>query len=61
MCYESLSSGCIGDGITDLTGIDTEKIDLHDEQGVFPNSKLNGEGRFWKYLVARRSEKSILS
>jgi hypothetical protein len=60
MCYESLVSGFIDDGLTDLTGFVAEKINLHDNQGVFPNSKLNGEDKFWEYLESRRKEQSML-
>jgi calpain len=60
MCYESLVSGFIDDGLTDLTGFVAEKINLHDNRGVFPNSKLNGEDKFWEYLESRRKEQSML-
>jgi hypothetical protein len=60
MCYESLVSGFIDDGLTDMTGFVAEKINLHNNQGVFPNSKLGGEDKFWQYLTARRKEQSML-
>lgn len=55
-CYESLVSGFIDDGLTDLTGFVAEKINLHDKNGVFPNKKLGSDEEFWKYLKDRSDE-----
>lgn len=35
--YESLVSGFIDDGLSELTGFVAEKINLHDNRGIFPN------------------------
>lgn len=59
-CFESLVSGFIDDGLTDMTGFVAEKLNLHDKDGVFPNKKLGTEDSFWDYLKARREESSML-
>jgi hypothetical protein len=61
MCYESLVSGFIDDGLTDLTGFVAVKLNLHDKNGVFPNKKLGTEDQFWDYLKERRVEEVVLS
>lgn len=60
MCYESLVSGFIDDGLADLTGFVAEKINLHNKNGVFPSKKLGDEEIFWNYLRKRRSEQVII-
>jgi hypothetical protein len=57
--YEALVSGFIDDALTDLTGFVTEKINLHDKRGVFPNENLGTEDEFWDYLKMRKKEEVI--
>ena len=59
-CYASLVSGFIDDGLSELTGFVAEKINMHDNKGIFPNKKLGTEETFWKYLLDRREELSML-
>lgn len=59
-CYQSLISGYIDDGLSDLTGFVAEKLILHDKNGVFPNKKIGTADEFWKYLKERRAELSML-
>lgn len=56
MCYESLVSGFIDDGLADLTGFVAEKLNLHNKNGIFPSKKLGDEKEFWDYLMKRRNE-----
>ena len=58
--YEALVSGFIDDGLTELTGFVAEKVNLHDNKGIFPNKKLGTKDVFWKYLRDRREEQSML-
>jgi Calpain family cysteine protease len=46
-CYEALISGTIDDALAEMTGFVSEKLDLHDVQGNFPNKALGGAEKFW--------------
>jgi len=58
-CYESLISGYIDDGLTDLTGFVAEKIQLH-QQNQFPAKPLGTIDDFWNFLLKRRAEKCLM-
>ena len=37
-CYEALVSGFVDDGLTDMTGFVSEKLNLHNAKGEFPST-----------------------
>lgn len=49
-CYESMISGFIDDGLSDLTGYVSEKLILTDRRGNFPNPSLPMKDHFFWYL-----------
>ncbi len=54
-CYEALISGFIDDALTDMTGLVAEKIQLQDQNKVFPHKSLIGKEEFWQRLYALSS------
>ena len=59
-CYEALVSGFVDDGLTDMTGFVSEKLNLHTPQGQFPGLQVKGSEEFWQYLMERKNEKSLM-
>ena len=45
-CYESLISGFVDDGLTDMTGLVAEKIKLHGANG-FPSREIKDADLFF--------------
>ena len=46
-CYEALISGFIDDALNDMTGLVAEKIQLHNEQKIFPHKSIKDKDVFW--------------
>lgn len=59
-CYETLISGFIDDGLSDLTGLVAEKFQLHNPQGLFPHKSIGDKERFWDYLMERIKENCMM-
>jgi calpain len=55
-CYETLISGFIDDGLTDMTGFVAEKLNMHDKKGRFPNKMLPNKEDFFEYIFERDRE-----
>ena len=49
-CYEALIQGSIDDGLTDMTGLVSEKTRLHGEKG-FPSQEVGDKDEFWQRLI----------
>ena len=55
-CYETLISGFLDDGLTDLTGLVSTKMKLHDNNGNFPDkqlAKFGDKDGIWNFLKQR--------
>ena len=48
-CYQTLISGWIDDGLSDMTALVCEKKTIHDKSGTFPGDK-NAAEDLWNYL-----------
>jgi len=59
-CYETLVSGFIDDALNDLTGLVSEKVKVHDNNGVFPHKNLKDKDTFWTFLLERDREGSMM-
>ena len=59
-CYETLFSGFIDDGLVELTGFVSEKINLHDSDDCFPNPALGTKDSFWQYMKMRVQERCLM-
>jgi len=55
-CYETLISGFLDDALSDLTGLVSEKVKMHDNAGVFPNKAIGDKEEFWQFLLDRDIE-----
>ena len=59
-CYETLISGFIDDALADLTGQVSEKIKMHNKNGLFPGKGIGDKEQFWQFLMARRDEQCMM-
>lgn len=55
-CYETLISGFLDDALHDMTGYVSEKLNLHDKNGCFPNPSLPMKSHFFDYILSRWKE-----
>ena len=52
-CYESLISGFIDDGLTDMTGLAAEKVKIQDGKGqLHKDIQTMGVDQFFDQLIA---------
>jgi len=55
-CYETLISGFLDDALFDMTGFVSEKLNLHDRNGNFPNPSLPMKSHFFDYIFTWHQE-----
>lgn len=53
-------SGSVDDGLTDMTGLVSEKINMHNKRGIFPNPKVPMKDDFFTYLKERDNHKCMM-
>eukprot|EP00347_Sterkiella_histriomuscorum_P015188 403357982 len=59
-CYEALISGFIDDGLCELTGLASEKVQIQDRDNGFPHEKIGDKLKFWKFLLQQKRQKCML-
>mgnify|MGYP002381848508 CR=1 FL=1 len=59
-CYETLISGFLDDALHDMTGYVSEKLNLHDRNGNFPNPSLPMKSHFFDYIHTWWKEGSMM-
>ena len=59
-CYESLISGFLDDALTDLTGLVSEKVKLHNNRDEFPHKSIESTDWLWGRLQTECKNKTML-
>jgi len=59
-CYESLISGFIDDGLTDMTGLVSEKIKLTTKKGKFPARGIGTKDEIWSMLKKYAKQNTMM-
>jgi hypothetical protein len=50
-CYQSLISGFLDDGLSDMTGQVSEKLTIQNpKSNTFPSKEVGDKDTFWKFL-----------
>ena len=59
-CYEALVEGFIDDGLSDLSGLVSEKLRLHGRNGLFPSKAVKSTDMFWARLMKERRNETMM-
>jgi len=56
-CYQSLISGFLDDGLSDMTGQVSEKLTIQNpKSNTFPSKEVGDKDTFWKFLLERKAD-----